>query len=136
VKFIFDQCVSYKIALAIRAIYAPSPHSYLHIEKDLGWGGVLDPEWLGRLNPTEEWVIVTRDPHQRTRVLERKAWKQANAVMIFLPGKWIHEKANDQVWQLFRWWPEIERTAINSPKGTPYRIPYRSRPSRLTPWED
>ena len=135
-KFYFDECLSYYLVDALNSIVRPTHYDIVHTKRDMGWGRLPDTVWIKKLPANEESFIVTRDPHQRTRAAERLAWKQANAVMFFLPGPWIHAIGPEQAWRLIRWWAEIERTAKYSAKGLAYRIPFRARPSRLIPWKE
>lgn len=134
--FYFDVCVSPRIVDALNSMVQPAQYQIVHTSRDMGWGKLSDVEWIGKLSPTEENFIVTKDLHQRTRESERNAWKQANAVMFFFPKMWIGDIGTEQAWKIMRWWKEIESTAMNSAKGVAYRIPYRAKPSRLHPWQD
>lgn len=89
-KFLLDNCVSRKIAEALRCVGEPVVHiTELSIPPE-----TPDQEWLELLSPAG-WVLVTADSKISRRLSENQA---------FTAGNWLGYSlriANDNAWKQF-----------------------------------
>lgn len=115
----------------LRLLREDAPYEVVHLASDLGFRGVADEDWFGRLDPNEQWVILTHDLQIKKRPQELAAWREQGHIVFFLAKGWSLTTFNERVSMLVRWWPTIVNTAENAQRGDGFQIPFRSTPRKL-----
>ncbi len=101
-----------------------------HIVTDLGFQGVEDEEWIAKLDPGVQWVLLTRDVRMSKLKLQRDAWRNKGIIGFFFAKQWGEAEHNEQAWRLVRWWPVLVELTERADRGFGYRIPYQGEPKR------
>ena len=119
------------MARILRELQEDAPYDVLHLASDLDLRGASDEEWFGKLDPNEQWVILTHDLQIKKRPHELAAWREQGHIVFFLAKGWSRIPFQDRAWMLVRWWPTIVDTAENAQGGDGFQIPFRSAPRKL-----
>ena len=132
-KFVLDENFSFRLPPALRAIFDAESRIYeiLHLDTDLGWGGLPDQNWLPKLPKNEQIALLTKDFHISRRPHERAAWREAGVITFFFGKGWFHITGAEQASLLIKWWPTIRDTAYQARLGAVYPVPYNSHPRKL-----
>jgi hypothetical protein len=120
----FDECLSYRIVDAIRAMGHPPEFDVEH-PNDRGQSGMLDVDWIPEFAARGGRCVVSGDPKMRGRIAERAALQAAGFTAIFPPRKgWYDDlRRYGQAAYLLRWFPTIMHVAANEPLGDHFRLP-------------
>ncbi|MEE8434067.1 MAG: hypothetical protein V3S64_04690 [bacterium] len=129
-NFLLDECFPFRFVQMLRPLCEREGDSIQHLVTDLGFRGVEDEEWIGKLDPDVQWVLLTRDDKLAKLKLQRDAWRQQGIIGFFFAKQWSHATHNEVAWRLVRWWPTLIEIAERAGPGFGYRIPWQGEPKR------
>lgn len=124
-KFIFDNCISPRLAKAIHAL-VESEHEVVAL-RDRFRSDTPDTEWIGELGRQGGWIIISGDLRIRKRPQELAVWRTARLTTFFMASGFQSETQ----WEQARWmvgkWPEIVDLASRVAPGAAFRVPKRGK---------
>lgn len=114
--FFFDNCLSKKIAEALRCVGIDVVHL-----QDAGFSpDTKDEIWLLRVD--KKRIVVTMDMRILSRPHEVAALRQSGLRVFFLPKSAANKIGLEQLAWLAHVWPEIEKTARVAHPGECYEV--------------
>ena len=113
-SFVFDNCLSKKLALGMAAFGEDAIHL-----TDRFPPNTHDVDWLPWL-AAEGHTLVTRDDHLRWRPAEKAALRNHKIGAFFLGGKNLG--AFDMVQQVVRHWPRMKEISEKEHRPFAYRL--------------
>ncbi len=131
-KFFFDNCVSSRIAAAVRALADLQHLEIVHLREKFP-EEIDDIEWIPKLAAEGEWVIVSGDERISRSRAEKAAWRESGMTAFFFASGFANKSRWVQAEIVMRWWPQIvlqaQRCATGSGflmqhKGTEFRQIY------------
>ena len=122
-KFFFDNCVSSNLTAAMRQLNDPV-HEIVHLV-DRFPPDALDVDWLPKLAPEADLVLISADPGIVSDRKEREIWRATGLTSFFLSRGYSEQPIWTQVIEVVTWWPEIVRTAKGATRGSGYLLPLR-----------
>jgi hypothetical protein len=106
-RFVVDECISFRIARALSHLRGPE-HTVVAIEEVFGEKGAKDTMWLRQLGTDD--AAVTQDERiltaHRAIVLEVKP-----RLIVFDGGAWGNINLHERTWRMVRYWPDVETAA-------------------------
>ena len=123
-RFIFDNCLSSRIAYAVGALSGQDRDHICHLT-DRFKADESDQTWIGELAKEENWVIISGDIRIIRSKHQRRALRELKAVVFCLSPSWMKFKLWDQAWRLIRRWPEIDQQASLVQQGALFEIPVK-----------
>jgi len=81
-----------------------------------------DITWLDQLGKEGNWIIVSGDLRISKRPQERDVWKASRLPTIFMTDQWSMAQKWEQASLLFRWWPDLKKTAKHLKPGEAIQI--------------
>lgn len=131
-NFIFDNCISPRIAHAIKSLAEADGDDVFHI-KDKFRQNVPDVEWVEALGTEGNWIVVSGDTGILKNPHERAVWQKAKLVGFFLAPAWLKLRMWDQAWHLVRKWPSVRDQAKLAAAGSTFEVRIKSSKFRPVP---
>jgi len=131
-KFFFDNNLSPYLAEAIHLLSSQDGHEVVHM-RDKFPHNPPDSEWIAQLGDERGWIIISGDVNILKNSHEREVWKQAKLTTFVFGKSFMNKKNWEQIWIVFRWWPEIVDMAERVAAGAAYQVPlsYGQRRGKL-----
>lgn len=133
-NFVLDENLSPNWVALIRSLpelLNSGKHQIFHLTKDLGFGNTPDEEWMGKLDSSKRWVILTKDNAINKRVHERAAWKRHGFILFYFERRPWHKPHHEQSQMLFRIWPKLVERAETAHPGEGFKIPFQPNPKKF-----
>lgn len=121
-KFFFDTSISIRIVRALKIIVEHQKIEIIHLNERFDQSSVPDVEWLTQLGKEGEWIIISADPRISRGKAERVAWQESGLTAFFFSDGWSSRAIYEQASDLIHRWPDIFRTARESPQGSGFLI--------------
>lgn len=116
-KFFIDNCLSPKYPTILGALdHGEVTSLRQHFPVD-----TIDEVWIPAIG-SQGWVLITKDRSQRADPAEREALRKAGVISFYLAKTFDHQKFDDQVWRVVRFWPAICSAARGAKKGACFRV--------------
>lgn len=131
-KLLIDNCLSYRIAYALDALFSPEHHVVALREKFPE--KTEDIEWIRALHDEGSWAVLTRDLRIRTRPQERKAMDASAIVFFFLAAGWKKTDVAETTVRLIRLFPKLCQQSDLAERGR-FELPINAG-SKLRPHRD
>ena len=123
-RFFFDNCISPKLARAMRELIKPDHEVTPLVDKVPA--STLDVEWIPRLGIDGDWVVVTGDLRIKKKPQERLVWKAAKLTTFFMADSFTNVPDWEQVrWIIDKWPLIVDQAKLVSP-GAAFLVPRRS----------
>jgi hypothetical protein len=129
VKYLFDNCISYKFA---RMLAALEEFTEVVSLRDKFPQDISDVELFAKLKHSD-YVFITNDARQRTREQEARGIKEAGLTALWLGPFWGKKTFWDQAKWIITRWPTIDGYVQGVAKGTCSEVKEngKSRPFNL-----
>lgn len=114
--FFFDNCLSPKVARALRELGVDAKHL-----RDELPPSTKDTEWIPHV-ATKGWIAVTTDLAMTRVPVEVAALVQSGLIVFFMPSKFAHLDVWVQAEKLFKAWPEIAKRAASAKPGDLFEV--------------
>lgn len=121
-RFLLDNCLADRLAIALNVLSSPDGHEVTHLAEKFG-RDVKDVDWIRKLGEEGDWVIVSGDYKITKRPHERSVWSNSGLTAFFLEKGWTNYKFWDQSWRLLRVWPHIVEQARMIQPGAGFLVP-------------
>lgn len=122
-KFFFDNCISPKIASAIRELSIKATRVE-HL-RDRFDPSTPDDVWLAQLGREGGWTIISGDPRISKGRAERAAWRAAGLTAFFFSDGFAGKKLWVQASLAVAWWDNIEQQTELVAPGAGFLIPLK-----------
>jgi hypothetical protein len=106
-KCFFDTNLSPKLAKTLDFLEGEDGIRVKHLNEKFQ-SNTPDTVWIEKLKNEGDWFVITKDNQIKKRHHERKAWKESNLPIVFLPKTWIKLNFWEQAWRLIRYWPDLK----------------------------
>ena len=113
ITFFFDNCISKKLAAAMRVLGATN---IVHLQDDGFSEDAEDIEWVPKVAQRGH-IIVTGDKKMLSRPHELEALRVNKATAFFLCKRFVEMQRWDQAAWLFQAWPSIMQAASRALPG-------------------
>jgi hypothetical protein len=121
-RFFFDNCISPRLARAIRVLVEHESHTISYLKERFP-ESTQDVSWLQTLATEGDWVVVSGDLMIRQRPQERDIWKSAKLTTFFMAKGYTALPAWEQVRWLIDKWPLIVEQAARVKPGAAFLVP-------------
>jgi hypothetical protein len=123
-RFLFDNCLSLRIARSVAALSGKSDRETCHLT-DLFAPSTTDEEFIRILAGEGDWTVISGDINIIRSRHKRRALRELKATILCLSPGWMRLKLWDQGWRLIRRWPEIEQQAGLVEQAALFEVPVK-----------
>lgn len=123
-RFLFDNCLSSRIAHSIAALSGQNREVICHLT-DRFRADETDEEWLRQLASDGDWTVISGDIRIIRNRHRRRVLRDMKLTVFCLAPGWMKLRLWDQAWRLIRRWPEIEQQAGLIEQGALFEIPIK-----------
>ena len=118
-KFFFDNCLSFKIAHALRAIFDKDEFAVLREKYPQD---APDSEWIPDLGKEGDWIVLTDDRLWRNRE-QKKLLMDSGLIVFSTPDEKRKPRLHERAGQLISMWEDICQEAASAQRGTWFKLP-------------
>ena len=131
-KLLVDNCLSFRIAHALHALYS-AEHEVVALREKFP-ERTPDADWISALHREGSWAVLTRDLRIRTRPHERQAMDASAIVFFFLGSGWKKTDVAETTARLIRLFSKMNQQTELVERGR-FELPVNPG-SKLRPFRD
>lgn len=120
VKFFIDNCLSHRLAEALRILEEETSEVH-HLQEKFA-RNTPDIDWIRDLSKERGWFVISVDRIHRPRA-QREILRQTGLNVFLLAKGYMELSPRDQASKILRLWGEILKAAESAKPGECFRIP-------------
>ncbi|MCL2043912.1 MAG: hypothetical protein FWG89_07230 [Treponema sp.] len=118
---LFDNNMPIKLAKTLSFLEGDEGITVKHLREKYP-ANTPDVEWITSLSKEDGWFIITQDIQIRNKPHEKKAWKESNIPIVFLPKSWTKAELWEKAWRLIKYWPKLKDSIIHNRKTQSFEL--------------
>lgn len=131
-KFFLDNCISSRLAEAIRLVAGSNyEHEVKHRCEIFPDRSIPDVDWIRELGRQRNWMIVSGDPRISRGRAEQEAWRESGLTAFFFGHGWAGQQRWKLAGSLIGWWPRIVEESQRAIPGSGYVIQLKAKELQL-----
>lgn len=122
-KIRLDECLSFRVAAALRGFTANRSGFEVSHVRDDNPRKTDDPTWIRAFAADGGDVVISGDPNILRHWPNLVAYRESGLIAFFPPARWDVLRGAGQAALIVRWWPAIVEKAKASQRGDCWRLP-------------